>query len=760
MTTRKLCLNMIVKNEAHIIQETFDNLFSYLPIDYWVISDTGSTDNTKDLIKDYFKNKNIPGELVEHEWRDFGYNRSKALECAYNKTDYLLIFDADDKICGDFKLPSPLQEDMYQLQFGKEFTYLRPLLVNNRKRWEYKGVLHEFISSKENSNGSTFIGGNYYIDSGRLGDRSKNPNKYRDDAIVLEKAFEKEQNETKDVGMACRYAFYCAQSYKDAAMPDKAIEWYDKCLTLPNWTQEKYYSALTIATLYVGKGNIDKALTYYYKTVQYDSERIEGIVMAMELLLKKGDHLLVNCLYHRFKNYKREIPPDKLFVIQPLYKDKIEFMNSISSSYVNDKEAGYQSCKKILQHNELPEEQLIQTVKNLFFYKDAISGDLSNDFLSFFEKVDKLIFKHKINEPNISQVWKMLYEHRKKLKQDKNKNKSAIKLEDHTIKIINCDNDDNGEKKESMVRKLIELGITKEKFDFVNAIRGADLQPNFFIKTLFRNNEFNYDKDSIAHALSHVELWKQLLYDTDHEYYVIMEDDASASFCSKLNEYLMGLPAEIEEKDVVFLGYHMKKEMRDKFGFVYNDANIEVNNVKINELSKKLYIGGVFAYTISKIGARKLMTAVEKHGIQKAVDLFMTSAEDVECFESRPQFVFSDMVEENTTDTQEHNVLTFPESTLENGYIFLQGKDQVGNDMYITGDNVLAGVKDVNYLAELSSTISTCVGFNTWGYFKTKIEKLEKVSWFSEKDGIYIKRDVYEKYLTSQLENITIDISE
>ena len=40
---RKLCLNMIVKNEAHIIKETFDNLLKYLPIDYWVISDTGST---------------------------------------------------------------------------------------------------------------------------------------------------------------------------------------------------------------------------------------------------------------------------------------------------------------------------------------------------------------------------------------------------------------------------------------------------------------------------------------------------------------------------------------------------------------------------------------------------------------------------------------------------------------------------------------------------------------------------------------------
>jgi glycosyltransferase involved in cell wall biosynthesis len=91
---------MIVKNEAHIITKTFDNLFSYLHFDYWVISDTGSSDNTKQLIIDYFKMKNIPGELLEHEWSDFGTNRTLALQCAYNKSDYLLIFDADDSIHG------------------------------------------------------------------------------------------------------------------------------------------------------------------------------------------------------------------------------------------------------------------------------------------------------------------------------------------------------------------------------------------------------------------------------------------------------------------------------------------------------------------------------------------------------------------------------------------------------------------------------------------------------------------------------------
>ena len=49
---KTICLNMIVKDEAHIITETLNNISKY--IDYWVISDTGSTDGTQDLIKNFF----------------------------------------------------------------------------------------------------------------------------------------------------------------------------------------------------------------------------------------------------------------------------------------------------------------------------------------------------------------------------------------------------------------------------------------------------------------------------------------------------------------------------------------------------------------------------------------------------------------------------------------------------------------------------------------------------------------------------------
>ena len=54
-----ICLNMIVKNESHIIIDTLKNLCSYIDFSYWVISDTGSTDNTKELIIEFFNDLQI-----------------------------------------------------------------------------------------------------------------------------------------------------------------------------------------------------------------------------------------------------------------------------------------------------------------------------------------------------------------------------------------------------------------------------------------------------------------------------------------------------------------------------------------------------------------------------------------------------------------------------------------------------------------------------------------------------------------------------
>ena len=39
--TKTICLNMIVKDEAHVVKETLENITKYINLDYYVICDTG-----------------------------------------------------------------------------------------------------------------------------------------------------------------------------------------------------------------------------------------------------------------------------------------------------------------------------------------------------------------------------------------------------------------------------------------------------------------------------------------------------------------------------------------------------------------------------------------------------------------------------------------------------------------------------------------------------------------------------------------------
>ena len=88
-----LCLNMIVKNESRIIIRMFD---SVLPIiDCYCICDTGSTDNTVQIITDYFTSKGIPGKIVVEPFKNFCHNRNFALKACEGMSDYVLLMDAD-----------------------------------------------------------------------------------------------------------------------------------------------------------------------------------------------------------------------------------------------------------------------------------------------------------------------------------------------------------------------------------------------------------------------------------------------------------------------------------------------------------------------------------------------------------------------------------------------------------------------------------------------------------------------------------------
>src|SRR5690606_5138351 len=95
-------------------------LESMLPIiDYWVIVDTGSTDGTQAMIKNFMKEKGVPGELHERPWKNFGHNRNEALTLAKGKADYIVFIDADEYFHYEpgFKLPQ-LTKDFYYVNIS------------------------------------------------------------------------------------------------------------------------------------------------------------------------------------------------------------------------------------------------------------------------------------------------------------------------------------------------------------------------------------------------------------------------------------------------------------------------------------------------------------------------------------------------------------------------------------------------------------------------------------------------------------------
>jgi GR25 family glycosyltransferase involved in LPS biosynthesis len=429
MQNQDICLNMIVKNESHIIEKTLNNLCSYFDFLYWVICDTGSTDNTIDIIINFFKEKNIKGELIQNDWVDFGYNRTFALQKAYNKSDYLLIFDADDYINGNLEIKEKLNFNVYNLKIGKDFCYKRPLLINNRLKWEFKGVLHEFLSEKKDEKkdentishfiSQTTIEGDYYISSGRCGDRSKDKDKYLKDAKILENAY---NNET-DVNMKNRYAFYCAQSYKDSNLNNESIFWYKKVLDSNNWNQEKYYACMMIAEQYKQIGITDEMIKYYSKASTYDIERIENIVRLTEYYYNQGNHLFVNMLYEKFKNYTKEPSLDKLFIDMNSYENDLEYYNSISAYYINNLKSGYESCKRIINSKQkfIDTEKNLRyintTINNLLFYTEMIEKDedyddcIENLFMNLNEKIKLLLDDRNtsFNIQNIEKLWNIIY---------------------------------------------------------------------------------------------------------------------------------------------------------------------------------------------------------------------------------------------------------------------------------------------------------------------------------------------------------------
>jgi glycosyltransferase involved in cell wall biosynthesis len=234
---KTICLNMIVKNEAPVIKRCLESVKHI--IDYWVIVDTGSTDGTQKIIKEFLKD--IPGELHEHPWVNFGYNRNEALKLTRGKSDYALFIDADDRLIfsDDFFLPD-LEADAYYIKQRETYKntfrdHTTFFLLKTDTDYHWKGVLHEGLYTQTPKKTCMLPGVyNEYINDGS---RSKDPQKIKNDIKVLKKGI-------KDEPDNARYSFYLARTYWSIRDYRSALKYFEKRIKMEGDVLEVYHSLL------------------------------------------------------------------------------------------------------------------------------------------------------------------------------------------------------------------------------------------------------------------------------------------------------------------------------------------------------------------------------------------------------------------------------------------------------------------------------------------------------------------------------------
>lgn len=89
---------------------------------------------------------------------------------------------------------------------------------------------------------------------------------------------------------------------------------------------------------------------------------------------------------------------------------------------------------------------------------------------------------------------------------------------------------------------------------------------------------------------------------------------------------------------------------------------------------------------------------------------------------------------------------------MSDNWIYINQSDCIGGDIFY------ANYKDNEFLSKLADDLLGCVAFNTLGYFKEKVLPLEKSKYFSDSDGIFVRKEYYQKNILPFLKKIRVKL--
>jgi len=391
----KICLNMIVKNESKIITRLLN---SVLPIvDYYCICDTGSTDDTVDIITSFFEKNNIEGEITYEPFKDFAHNRTFSLhQCHTIPADYLLLLDADmildtSNIQNIDEFKNSLGADSYFIYQGTDSFYYKNIrMVKNLPVFSYWGVTHEYLNVPDGLKTEQIEKNVLFIND--IGDGGSKTDKYERDIRLLKQGLEEIPNDV-------RYTFYLANSYKDAGQYENAIETYKKRIELGGWIEEIWHSYYSIGCCYRVLNDMPNAIFYWMEGYDRFPDRIENLYEIIKYYRENSKNKLAN-IFYEFADYelKKKTKFDHLFLQSDVYNYKIDYEYTINGYYINRNDNDIRNnCMKVMNNKTTPKHISDNVLSNYKYHSRTLNSIPINEknlrvLNNIGDSINKIIF--------------------------------------------------------------------------------------------------------------------------------------------------------------------------------------------------------------------------------------------------------------------------------------------------------------------------------------------------------------------------------
>ena len=371
--TPHIALLMILKNEEKRLSVSLKSVIGI--VKSLVIYDTGSTDNTLQILRDFSSENNIELHLKQGDFVDFSVSRNVSLDFAdsFDNIDFLLLLDCNDELQGGENLLKLATEHLdtdfnafllcQHWWSGKYDKYFNTRFLRSRSEWRYKGSVHEYLANmNKDRNGTVFKSpDDIILYQDRTQDDDKTSKRFvRDKTLLLA---DYKQNPTEP-----RTLFYLAQTCACLKQKEEAFYYYKLRSELEGFQEEKFHA-------YLRAGNLSQQLCHdWYDTLSYYMKAVEHSNRA-EPLIRIADH------YNKQKNWilsfhfsqwacYLEYPKDAiLFVDKYDYEYTRWHLLGIVAYYCGKYEEGKNACLKAIEkglNTELDKS-------NLKFYTDKLN---------------------------------------------------------------------------------------------------------------------------------------------------------------------------------------------------------------------------------------------------------------------------------------------------------------------------------------------------------------------------------------------------